>query len=74
MKRTLLPAVVLGFAGLLVADLEPSAATSRPQEAVAPALVTVAKPKTVEVAFHRAGRIVRVERRYRAVSRPPSTR
>ena len=64
MKRTLLPAVVLGFAGLLVADLEPSAATSRPQAAVAPALVTVAKPQTVEVAFHKAGRIVRVERQF----------
>ena len=62
MKRTLLPAVVLGFAGLLVADLEQSAATGRPQAAETPALVTVAKPKTVEVAFHKAGRIVRVER------------
>ena len=62
MKRTLLPAVVLGFAGLLVADLEPSAATGRPQAAAAPVLVTVAKPRTVEVAFHKAGRIVRVER------------
>jgi lipoprotein-anchoring transpeptidase ErfK/SrfK len=61
-KRTLLPAVLLGFAGLLVADLEPSAATSRPRAAVAPALVTVAKPKIVEVAFHKSGRIVSVQR------------
>jgi L,D-transpeptidase catalytic domain/Sporulation and spore germination len=63
MKRTLLPAVVLGFTGLLVADLEPSAATGSPQAAVARVEVTVVKPRTVEVAFHRAGRIVHVERR-----------
>jgi len=62
MMRTLFAAVLLGFAGLLFADLEPSAATSRPQAAVAPAPVVVVKPKVVEVAFHKAGRIVRVER------------
>ena len=62
MMRTLFAAVVLGFAGLLVADLEPSAATSRPQAQVVPAPVVVAKPRVVEVAFHKAGRLVRVER------------
>ena len=62
MMRMLLAAVLLGFAGLLVADLEPSAATSRPQASVAPTPVVVAKPRVVEVAFHKAGRIVRVER------------
>ena len=61
MMRTLLVTCILAFAGLLVADLEPSAA-SRPQAAPQPVRAVAPKPRTVDVAFHRAGRIVRVER------------
>lgn len=63
MTRTLLVMSVLAFTGLLVADLEPSAATtSRPQAAVVPVTVVAEKPRVVEVAFHKSGRIVRVQR------------
>jgi hypothetical protein len=58
--RVSLVVLVLALAGLLAADLEPSAA---PRKAAA-ALRAVVKPapRTVEVAFVRNGRIVRVER------------
>lgn len=59
--RVSLVVLVLALAGLLAADLEPSAA---PRKAVAAALQAVIKPepRKVEVAFVRNGRIVRVER------------
>lgn len=59
--RISLVALVLALAGLLAVDLEPSAA---PRKAAAATLRTVAKPapETVEVAFVRNGRLVRVER------------
>jgi hypothetical protein len=59
--RVSLVVLVLALAGLLAADLEPSAA---PRKAAAAALQAVIKPepRTVEVAFVRNGRIVRVER------------
>ena len=60
--RILLVVLVLAFAGLLAVDLQP-AATSRAAVAV-PARVAVPKPapETVDVAFVRAGWVVRVER------------
>lgn len=59
--RISLVVLVLALAGLLVVDLEPSAA---PRKAVATAPRKVAKPapQTVEVAFIRNGRLTRVER------------
>ena len=59
--RISLVVLVLALAGLLVVDLEPSAA---PHKAVATAPRTVAKPapQTVEVAFVRNGMLTRVER------------
>jgi L,D-transpeptidase catalytic domain/Sporulation and spore germination/Putative peptidoglycan binding domain len=57
----LLPVVlVLAFAGLLAVDLAPSA-TPGPVAAATPRVARVA-PRTVEVAFVRHGRLVRVER------------
>lgn len=59
--RISLVALVLALAGLLAVDLEPSAA---PNTAAAAAPRTAARPapETVEVAFVRGGRLVRVER------------
>ncbi|MBM2824184.1 MAG: hypothetical protein HW413_2930, partial [Thermoleophilia bacterium] len=59
--RISLVALVLALAGLLVVDLEPSAA---PRKASVATPRTVAKPapETVEVAFVRNGKLVRVER------------
>ena len=59
--RISLVALVLALAGLLVVDLEPSAA---PRKAAAAAPQKVVKPATatVEVAFVRNGRLTRVER------------
>lgn len=59
--RVLLVTLVLALAGLLAVDLEPSAAPSDPV-AVRATQVAKAVPRTVEVAFLRAGRIARVER------------
>src|SRR3990170_2103900 len=58
--RTFLVALVLASAGLLAVDLEPAAAPRIDRTIVARA-ATVAKA-TVEVAFVRDGRLVRVER------------
>ena len=55
--RVLLVTLVLGFAGTLAVDLEPAAAP-RPGTAAK----VRAEPDTVEVAFVRRGKIVRVER------------
>ena len=55
--RVLLVTLVLGFAGTLAVDLEPAAAP-RPDKLVK----KQAEPATVEVAFVRRGRLVRVER------------
>jgi hypothetical protein len=55
--RVLLVTLVLGFAGTLAVDLEPAAAPT-PDKVVK----TEAEPATVEVAFVRRGRLVRVER------------
>lgn len=55
--RVLLVTLVLGFAGTLAVDLEPAAAP-RPDAAAK----VRAEPDTVEVAFVRNGRLVRVER------------
>lgn len=55
--RVLLVTLVLGFAGTLAVDLEPAAAP-RPDKAVR----REAEPVTVEVAFIRRGKLVRVER------------
>jgi L,D-transpeptidase catalytic domain/Sporulation and spore germination len=63
--RTLAVTAVFAFAGLLALDLEPAASSGRAEAAPVAArgaVVTVAKPRTIEVAFHRSGRIVRVER------------
>lgn len=59
--RISLVALVLALAGLLVVDLEPSAA---PRKGAAAARAKAAKPApvTVEVAFVRNGRLTRVER------------
>jgi hypothetical protein len=60
--RISLVVLVLALAGLLVVDLEPSAA---PRKAVAEAprkLARPAAPRTIEVAFTRDGRLIRVER------------
>jgi hypothetical protein len=60
--RTLLVVSVLAFAGLLVVDLEPSAA---PRPAAALSVADVARPRarpTVEVSFVRNGRLVAVDR------------
>ena len=65
MIRALVVTVVLAFAGLLALDLEAGPSRSRAEAASAPApvrVVTVAKPRTVEVAFVRRGRLVLVER------------
>jgi len=58
--RTFLVAFVLASAGLLAVDLEPAAAP-RVAALAAPGTVKVA-PASVEVAFVRDGRLVRVER------------
>jgi len=62
--RVLLVTLVLATAGTLAVDLEPAAAP--PRESVATRTLAVARPqarpKTVEVAFVRNGRLVRVER------------
>ena len=55
--RLLLVTLVLGFAGTLAVDLEPAAAP-RPDKVER----TEAEPATVEVAFVRRGKLVRVER------------
>jgi hypothetical protein len=63
--RILLVTMVLALAGTLAVDLEPAAA---PRAEVLPASITKvtrvaqAQPRTVEVAFVRGGRLVRVER------------
>jgi hypothetical protein len=59
--RTLTVTLVFAFAGLLALDLEPASSRSSAQAAPAPARA-VAAPRTVEVAFHRRGRIVPVTR------------
>jgi hypothetical protein len=59
--RISLVALVLALAGLLVVDLEPSAAP-RKAAAAAPRKVVKPAPATVEVAFVRNGRLTRVER------------
>ncbi len=60
--RTLLVTLVFAFAGTLAVDLEPgSAPSAAPVAAAAPKPPTV-EPLTVEVAFVRDGRIVRVKR------------
>jgi hypothetical protein len=59
--RTLLLALVFGFAGLLAVDLEPSASPGRTDAATVPARAQ-AVSRTVEVAFVRDGELVRVER------------
>jgi hypothetical protein len=56
--RVLLVTLVLGFAGTLAVDLEPAAAP-RPDDAVK---TEAPRQATVEVAFVRRGRLVRVER------------
>lgn len=56
--RVLLVTLVLGFAGTLAVDLEPAAAPRPDSAAVRPET----QPATVEVAFVRKGRLVRVER------------
>ena len=68
--RTLLVTLVLAFVGLLAVDLEPSAAPRQADTVVAPKVVKVA-PATVEVAFLRNGRIVRVERVVPKGAAPP---
>ncbi len=59
--RTFLVALVLASAGLLAVDLEPAAAPRVDARLAAPDTVRVAEA-TVEVAFVRDGRLVRVER------------
>jgi hypothetical protein len=56
--RTLLVTLVFAFAALLAVDLEPGAAPGRPVSTT----VVRAAPATVEIAFVRGGRLVRVER------------
>jgi L,D-transpeptidase catalytic domain/Sporulation and spore germination/Putative peptidoglycan binding domain len=58
--RMLLVTLLLAVAGTLAVDLEPSAAPRAASVVEAPRVV--ASPKTVEVAFVRSGRLVRVER------------
>jgi hypothetical protein len=59
--RISLVALVLALAGLLAVDLEPSAAPGR-AAAAAPPKVAKPAPETIEVAFVRNGRLIRVER------------
>jgi hypothetical protein len=59
--RVLLVTLVLAFAGALAVDLEPAAAP-RPHSAGAAVVKAEIAAKTVEVAFVREGRLVRVER------------
>ena len=62
--RALVVTLVFAFAGLLALDLEQAPSSGRAE--AAPIQVKpkprVAAPRTVEVAFHRDGRIVRVQR------------
>ena len=60
--RTLVVTVAFALAGTLAVDLEPSAAPARHQAALAPPIARTKKPETVDVAFVREGRLVRVER------------
>jgi hypothetical protein len=64
--RVLLVTLILASAGTLAVDLEPAAAPPREPTTSEPRALASAKPhaapKTVEVAFVRNGRLVRVER------------
>jgi L,D-transpeptidase catalytic domain/Putative peptidoglycan binding domain/Sporulation and spore germination len=63
--KTIAVTAVFALAGLLALDLEPATSSGHAEAAPVASrgvVVTVAKPRTVEIAFHRRGRIVRVER------------
>jgi L,D-transpeptidase catalytic domain/Putative peptidoglycan binding domain/Sporulation and spore germination len=60
--RMLVVSVLFAVVGTLVADLEPSAASRTAAPKTAVRLVAAPAPKTVDVAFVRKGRLVRVER------------
>lgn len=60
--RLLLVTLVLALTGTLAVDLQPGSAPRAARPVVLGAVKTVVRPKTVEVALLRKGRIARVER------------